>query len=435
MGGKALNKYGVTTVRKSTDEFYRIANEVCNRIRNDLSIETYVTKFCKNKNEHGDVDVLLKFTKSCNGLNLKEYIYTAFTPKAVHVNDSVYSFDYDDFQVDLVIIPELSWEMSKYYMDYDPRGNLLGKIAHKFNLSFGHDGLYYRYVHNNSRYSKDILITRDYRRYLEFIGLPDDGKIEYKSFEDVYNYMITSKYFNPDYFKLENLTQIDRKRNRKRPTYNVFLEYVNSIDFGDKEYLKIDRSKVFDTVADFFTEVDLRKIVDKIEGEANISKIVRDRCSGNTVLKLFPDMKQSGLTNFMKEFYDTFGGKIACGQHIATLTDSEIGDLIKKHYLKKYNTFYHGTTFENWEKIVKERMLFGERKVVDEEGKPSKIYNNVSRCTYLATDIEEAKCYGDVLLEIHYDPTLSPKYNNYVDGCWQFRVYEPILIENIKRLR
>lgn len=78
--------------------------------------------------------------------------------------------------------------------------------------------------------------------------------------------------------------------------------------------------------------------------------------------------------------------------------------------------FYHGTSKENWDTIQREGILFN------------------GRVTYLAVDMEEAKCYGNIVLQVKYDPTAHPNMNNYVDGCWQFRVYEPITISNIKAM-
>ncbi len=84
--------------------------------------------------------------------------------------------------------------------------------------------------------------------------------------------------------------------------------------------------------------------------------------------------------------------------------------------------FYHGTTKEGLNRIFSEGELFGYRG------------ENVGRCTYLTTDIEEAKCYGEVLLKVSYDPKEHPELNNYVEGCWQFRVYEPINLKFIEVL-
>lgn len=91
--------------------------------------------------------------------------------------------------------------------------------------------------------------------------------------------------------------------------------------------------------------------------------------------------------------------------------------------------FYHGTTAENWDVIQKEGMLFGRRFVVDNKGN---IIKEVDRCTYLAVDYKEACCYGDIVLEVEYDPFKHERHNNYCKGCWQVRVYEPILLKDVK---
>ena len=84
--------------------------------------------------------------------------------------------------------------------------------------------------------------------------------------------------------------------------------------------------------------------------------------------------------------------------------------------------FYHGTSEDNWNKIQEEGVLFGVREFAK------------SRVTYLTTDINEAKQYGEVLLQVDYDPSKHSNMNNYVDDCWQCRVYEPIALTSITEL-
>lgn len=84
--------------------------------------------------------------------------------------------------------------------------------------------------------------------------------------------------------------------------------------------------------------------------------------------------------------------------------------------------YYHGTTEENWKKIQAEGVLFGVREFAK------------SRCTYLTTDIDEAKQYGEILLQVEYDPSEHSDMNNYIEDCWQCRVYEPIPMYKIKKL-
>lgn len=61
-------------------------------------------------------------------------------------------------------------------------------------------------------------------------------------------------------------------------------------------------------------------------------------------------------------------------------------------------------------------------------------FDKVSPCTYLTPMIEVAKDYGDVVLEVEYDPYSNPEMNNYIVGGWQFRVYEPIYTWKVVQL-
>jgi len=93
--------------------------------------------------------------------------------------------------------------------------------------------------------------------------------------------------------------------------------------------------------------------------------------------------------------------------------------------------FYHGTTEDNWKTIQEEGVLWGRRYVTDNN---DEIVKEISRCTYLTPNIEEARCYGDVVLKVEYDPYANKTKNNYSPDCWQVRVYEPIKIDKIERI-
>ncbi len=88
--------------------------------------------------------------------------------------------------------------------------------------------------------------------------------------------------------------------------------------------------------------------------------------------------------------------------------------------------FYHGTNQYGLSQIKKDGFLLHNR--------ATKENPNMSPCTYLAIEKEEAKKYGDVLLEVEYNPLINKELNNYKDDCWQLRVYEKIYISNIKFL-
>jgi len=82
--------------------------------------------------------------------------------------------------------------------------------------------------------------------------------------------------------------------------------------------------------------------------------------------------------------------------------------------------FYHGTN------NIDEFLSRGIYSRATEE------YPNASDCIYLAVDKEEAECYGKYVFEIEYNPNKDKTKNNYCDGCWQLRVYEPINLTEVR---
>lgn len=84
----------------------------------------------------------------------------------------------------------------------------------------------------------------------------------------------------------------------------------------------------------------------------------------------------------------------------------------------KQTLFYHGTDQHGLRETIKQGYLLHKRATKD--------FPNMSPCTYLAVDINEARQYGNIIMEVKYDPSLNPLKNNYCKGCWQMRVYEPI---------
>lgn len=88
--------------------------------------------------------------------------------------------------------------------------------------------------------------------------------------------------------------------------------------------------------------------------------------------------------------------------------------------------FYHGTNQHGLEETQKQGFLLHKR-VID-------VFKNVSPCTYLTPLLSVAKDYGDIVLEVEYDPYKNPEMNNYTLGSWQVRVYEPIQTWRVVKL-
>lgn len=304
MGGKALNKYGVFTERKSTIDFLRIAEYFQNKLKNDLGIETHVVKYFKEKETHGDLDLLLKSTGK--NINIRKYIEDNIKTKAIHSNGSVISFEYENFQIDFISIKKINWEVAKDFFDYDPSGNLMGKVAHKFGLKYGIDGLMFPIRSFSGRLNDNITISKDSRKIFEFLGFNYDMFLKgFNKKLEIFDWAIESKYFNNEIFDFENLNNVDRKRNRKRATYNEFLEYLKIQKIQSSFYFK-DKSEYIDMIDNFFSESNLKQNLIEFKKLDDENKLISEKFNGKMIMDKYEYLKGKELGNKIKEFKNSF---------------------------------------------------------------------------------------------------------------------------------
>lgn len=310
MGGKALQNYGVFTERKNTEDFTRIGQEISTQVKKDLGVECTVVKCYHTKKSHGDLDLLIKIDSILNskGINLKEYIANTFKPNAIHNNGGVYSFDYENFQVDFIPIKESNWEVALVYFSYDPLGNAMGKTFHKMNLSYGWDGLKYKYRNFNGRNSHDITLTKDARKIFEFGGFNYDRYLQgFDYIEEIFDFIIDSKYFNIEIFKMENLRHIDKKRNRKRKSYHEFLEYVNSLGITDGYVFNTDKSIYLPLINGSFPEANFFEKLTKLDERNEVNKRLSEKLNGVKIMSWIPGLEGKELGDVYREFKNDLG--------------------------------------------------------------------------------------------------------------------------------
>lgn len=307
MGGKALNKYGVHTDRKNTKEFNELGNIIRERIELYYPVNCSIVKCYHNKTDHGDLDLLIKFDNGIN-INWKDAIEKHFAPKAINANGNVYSFDFKNFQIDIIPVNESKWEIANVYYSYDPLGNIMGKTFHKFGLSYGWEGLFYKFRNFNGRNSKNILISNNPEKIFEFGGFNYNRYLQgFDDLEDIFKFVIDSKYFDTEIFQMNNLKSIDKKRNRKRGSYHIFLKYLKDnminitypFDKNKDSYLPMinkyfPESKIFDEI----------KLLEKIDSR---NKFISQKFNGDIVMSWIPDLKGKELGQAIGKFMNVLG--------------------------------------------------------------------------------------------------------------------------------
>lgn len=301
MGGKALKQIGIETERKSTSDLYRIYSEI-KKYLGDL--ETHLVLFYKNKETHGDLDILIKIDRT--NIDLRDIVKNEIKAPFFS-NGSVLSFEYDNFQVDFIPVRESNWNVSKCFFDYDPSGNLMGKVAHKFGLKYGFEGLVYPYRTETSHVFADISISKDNYKIFEFLGYSYETFLQgFNSVEEIFDFIIGGKYFNDKIFDYENLNHIDKKRNRKRATYNQFLEYLKTVGITNNFSFNEDKSSYINDINSFFPESDFLTQLNKFKEKEKTFQQIRSKFNGELIMSWYPELKGKELGNVMTNFKEQF---------------------------------------------------------------------------------------------------------------------------------
>lgn len=229
MGGNALKKHGIQTRRVENGEFHA---SLCPDVLAGLTValpgvRAEVIKSYSSKADFGDMDVLVD-TQRLPG-DWQERVLAHFAPNAHVSNGPVLSFDFRDFQVDLIGHSGPVYDFASCYYAFNDLGNLIGRIARRLGFKFGHDGLHYvlRDAENESRVIKTLLVTQDFDLALDFLGY-ESWLFHYgfTDLSDLFGYVASGKYFDANVFLLENRGHKARVRDRKRPTYMAFLKWV-----------------------------------------------------------------------------------------------------------------------------------------------------------------------------------------------------------------
>jgi hypothetical protein len=318
MGGNALK---VPTRRYEKDEYEKIASDVL-RMLSNYDIVAVIPESYSNKDTFGDLDVLIK--SSTVKTDIMEIIEYLFNPNEIYNNNNVKSFDYKEFQIDFILVGDENWNSSINYFSYNDLGNFIGRISYQMGFRFGDYGLKLVYRHEDGGRKFSKIISKDAAKIYEFLGFDYSRYLEgFDDVEDIFAYVVSSKYFNPRIFDYEQLNHQNRTRNKKRKNYELFLQYVKdnpkgnemtisaadgtgtpiksflheTYVFGSKDGFVDEAEKFFNT--EIRSEIDAwKEIVDQQKRASGIF-------NGNVVMERYP-LRGKELGAAMKKFNDYF---------------------------------------------------------------------------------------------------------------------------------
>ena len=320
--------------------FHKLSNLVNSNPRYfNNSLETVPFIFIpayRNKESFGDMDILMnKGFFDLLKYNFEQKLKNEFEYQEIYMNNDVWSFDYKEFQIDLIFVELKDFNTSIHYYSYNDLGNLMGRIANKFGTRYGHRGLEYKL---KSEYGKNclfenVLLSKDIKKVFEFLGF------DYQKFKDgfdtlteIFDFVISSKYFNKSIFLYENLNHQNRTRNKKRNSYIEFLAYISNKETFEYEFKEED--EYFFYANNFFPEANLINL--KYQ---NIEKIKKHqefkiKFNGNLIKENYPDLFGKKLGNFLLFLQNDFKNENEFIENILKLSNEEILKFIAEKYEK-----------------------------------------------------------------------------------------------------
>lgn len=299
MGGQLFRtKFNVQTHRLPRAEYLALVQEL-SPLFEKLFTKFNVCPALNTKQDFGDMDVVC-VPKNSNTLTAD--VKNLFQTDYVFKNGSTTSFVYKNFQVDLVTSPDEEYEFCKFYFGSADAGNFYGKLAHSLGCKFGHDGLKLPVRFSDDHLLDEVVLTRDPKTACEFLDV--EMTTDFDTFEQVFANVSSSKYFNPESYKLENNNAVARVRDKKRPMYRLFLEMCQNLPEGKTYFPRSkDKSVHLNTVFEAFPHAKT-EYSELMEKKARLEEY-RVKFNGDLVKELTGlENKELGL--FMQKFKSTY---------------------------------------------------------------------------------------------------------------------------------
>lgn len=259
MGGNALSK---PSVRLSKDKFSLLSRDLVAKAQTYL-LDSRVAEAIAyhSKESFGDLDLIVgcseaSYDRQALAKHLGATEIQLHDSKSLTTSFGVQT-DLGIFQVDLLKVSEKGFNYACQYYAYNDLGNLLGRIAHKFGCKHGHEGLLLP-VRIGDYLVEEITLTQDYAKALEFMGYRvEDYRTGFYTLNEIFEFVSSSKYFNPEIYLLHNRNHKARVRDAKRKTYQEFLTWCEKLPKTEAYEFSSTKADYLGKIFEFFPEAKL----------------------------------------------------------------------------------------------------------------------------------------------------------------------------------
>lgn len=300
MGGNALKN--TKTRRYQADEYERTFVELSYRLMG-VCVYVHLVLAYREKESFGDMDLVV--VMNYDETDVVAAVKRLFNPNEVVKNGNIVSFDYNELQVDLLVQSDVETaEFASRYFAYNDLGNFIGRTAHRLGFKFGHDGLKYvvRDPEDDSRVVKELLVTQDFDDALWFLDYSfEEHAYGFDTKEEIFDYVASSKYFEPAQYLLENRPSEARRRDRTRAMYQAINEYYKvkfNLQPGTPKK-PVNRREHLERAFNAFPE--FKQAYDEALAAHNLDKAFRKNFNGDNFSEYF-DVEGKELGELMAKY-------------------------------------------------------------------------------------------------------------------------------------
>lgn len=299
MGGN-LYKLG----RIPRREYLIIENELRQYLDQKLGDYYRIPRYYGDKADFGDVDIIVSDAVQ-DWQAIRQEILADLQITQHKAISHIFSTVYKNFQVDYFLVPDRYFEAVYNFFCFNDLGNLIGKICRRFNLKYGEYGLAYVFRRDDENYKKDILLTTDFAKICEFLGLDyHKWKEGFANLEEMFEWAIASPYFSVKPYL--NPSKTLDKRSKERRTIQKFLEYLQEKQVTKTyDYLE-DRDEYIPWIAENFPAANLIEQIEQEKELERIEKQIKSKFNGKLLMQLLPDLEGKKLGEFIVEFKQSF---------------------------------------------------------------------------------------------------------------------------------
>lgn len=177
---------------------------------------------------------------------------------------------------------------------------------------------------------REILLTRDFAKALTFLGYDPARFAEgFESLEDIFQFVVSTEFFNNSIYLLENRNYTARVRDRKRKTYCEFLKWCEVTPGLTAYAFPEDKAAWLPRIVEHFPQFEAdyaQSLADLAEQQA-----VKAKFNGEWVSRL-TGLQGKELGFLMKRFKESFESVEAQRAFVLASSEEELSNRVQALY-------------------------------------------------------------------------------------------------------